>query len=46
MQREVEAQFDDDKYMDVSKNQGKLIEGVKHQYQKMRQINKSGANNN
>lgn len=37
MQRQVEAQFDDDKYMDVSKNQGKLIEGVKHQYQKMKQ---------
>ena len=25
--------------MDVSKNQGKLIEGVKHQYQKMKQSN-------
>ena len=37
MQKEVEAQFDDDKYIDASRNQGKLIEGVKHQYQKMKQ---------
>jgi hypothetical protein len=36
MQKEVEVQFDDDRYLDVSRTQGKLIEGVKHQYQKMK----------
>ena len=39
MQREVQAQFDDDKYLDVSRTQGKLIQGVKHQYNKMKQSN-------
>jgi hypothetical protein len=32
----VEVQFDDDKYLDMSRTQTKLIEGVKHQYQKMK----------
>jgi len=37
MKKEVEVQFDDDKYIDLSRTQSKLVEGVKHQYQKMKQ---------
>ena len=37
MQKEVEVQFEDDKYLDLSRQQNKLIEGVKHQYKKMKQ---------
>lgn len=39
MKKEVEVQFEDDKYIDMSRTQSKLIEGVKHQYHKMKQSN-------
>ena len=36
MKKQVEVQFQDDRYMDISKTQNKLIEGIKHQYHAMK----------